>query len=161
MSNPRAIKGPNTPTITATLEAYITSVFETYDDGVIKTPEDLKKAVEAVKPDDVGARWRASRSRFVSLRQEIRIFHCKRVLLEMKRRRTTKYAVAYDCTRKQPGCVLLQAAMGGTVPRSLFHDLFPAETWLVGLTDDMQLISTTEEQLRKVASITKTRREDR
>jgi hypothetical protein len=40
-----------------------------------------------------------------------------------------KYLIAYDVETKRPGCVLLQAALGGTVPQSRFIELFPAECW--------------------------------
>ncbi len=45
--------------------------------------------------------------------------------------------IVYDCTQKQPGCVLLQATMGGTVPD--FDMLFPSETWLLAPTPDLNL----------------------
>jgi hypothetical protein len=45
--------------------------------------------------------------------------------------------IVFSPSKGRPGCVLLQAAMGGDVPSAVFHELFPAETWLVALTDDM------------------------
>ena len=39
------------------------------------------------------------------------------------------YRIVFDVVAKKPGCVLLQAAFGGTVPNSLFYKLFPCETW--------------------------------
>ena len=45
--------------------------------------------------------------------------------------------IVFSPSRRRPGCVLLQAAMGGDVDSATFHKLFPAETWLVAPTDDM------------------------
>jgi hypothetical protein len=67
------------------------------------------------------------------------------------------YALVYDVELKQPGCVLLQAALGGTVPSDLFSELFPAETWLLAPTDKMTVYRTTREQLFIVASKTNKR----
>lgn len=54
------------------------------------------------------------------------------------------YAIAYDCDLRQPGCVLIQAALGGNVPN--FLDLFP-DRWLVHMTTGMKLYQITEAQL--------------
>ena len=64
------------------------------------------------------------------------------------------YTLVYDVKLRRPGCVLLQVAMGGTVPSLLFQELFPTESWLLGPTDDMQAYSTTEEQLYIVSAKT-------
>lgn len=64
------------------------------------------------------------------------------------------YALVYDVKLRRPGCVLLQAAMNGTVPSGLFQELFPSESWLLAPTDDMQTYNTTEEQLFIVAAKT-------
>ena len=61
-----------------------------------------------------------------------------------------KYRIVYDATRMQPGCVILQAAMGGTVPN--FVELFP-DGWLIHPTDDMVLFEVDDEQLAKLAEI--------
>lgn len=53
--------------------------------------------------------------------------------------------IVYDPVLKRPGCVLLQAAMGGTVPR--FTERFPSESWLVHATPDMKRLPVTEKQL--------------
>ena len=66
--------------------------------------------------------------------------------------------IVYDVKLRQPGCVLLQAIMGGTVPPSLFHELFSNETWLLGPTDDMKLYRVDEAQLRIIAAKTLQRR---
>ena len=42
------------------------------------------------------------------------------------------YAIAFSIRYKRPGCVLIQAAAGGTVPSKLFNDLFPSEVWIAG-----------------------------
>lgn len=61
------------------------------------------------------------------------------------------YSLVYDVTLRRPGCVLLQAAMGGTVPNETFEMLFPAETWLTAPTKDMKAYTTTPEQLEIVS----------
>jgi hypothetical protein len=53
--------------------------------------------------------------------------------------------IAYDPVRKRPGCILIQAAMGGTVPD--FSQRFPTESWLLAPTKDMKLLPVTQEQL--------------
>lgn len=68
------------------------------------------------------------------------------------------YALVYDAKLRQPGCVLLQAVMGGTVHGDLFHRLFPNETWLLAPTDDMKLYRVTEAELKIVAKKTNARR---
>lgn len=42
------------------------------------------------------------------------------------------YSIAFSIKYKRPGCILLQAALGSTVPNKLFYDLFPAEVWIAG-----------------------------
>jgi hypothetical protein len=63
--------------------------------------------------------------------------------------------IVYDVTLMQPGCVLLQAALGGTVPRERFAQLFDTSSWLVAPTPDLQLYPVTEEQLEKLSTMTK------
>ena len=65
------------------------------------------------------------------------------------------YRIVYDCKLKKPGCILLQAAMGGTVPNGLFYKYFPSETWLVDLTEGMKIHTITDELLPKLSAITK------
>lgn len=55
--------------------------------------------------------------------------------------------IAYDLKKMRPGCVLIQAQMGGTVPNNEFEMFFPVETWALVLTDDMKLYEITEKQL--------------
>jgi len=64
------------------------------------------------------------------------------------------YVLVYSLEDKRPGCVLLQAALGGTVPADLFYELFPSETWLVGSSGRMQRFTSTLEDLKKVSAIT-------
>lgn len=65
--------------------------------------------------------------------------------LELFLNMANKYKIAFDCVRKRPGCVNLQACMGGNVPK--FSGLFPAETWLVTHTQDMKVYPVEEWQL--------------
>jgi hypothetical protein len=44
--------------------------------------------------------------------------------------------LAYDLKLLRPGCVLLQAAMGGSV---MLANRFPAESWLLTPTEDMKV----------------------
>jgi hypothetical protein len=64
------------------------------------------------------------------------------------------YSLVYDVDLLRPGCVLLQVALGGTVPNEIFLALFPPETWLVGRTPGMKTYPTTPEQLDIVATKT-------
>ena len=55
--------------------------------------------------------------------------------------------IAYDCELMRPGCVLLQAALGGDVAAA---NLFPAETWLLAPTEGLKLYPVTRKQLREL-----------
>ncbi len=66
------------------------------------------------------------------------------------------FRIAYDIKRMRPGCVLLQAALGGTVPRDLFNDLFPNEVWETG-AGDMHVYTATRDQLEVLARKSKPR----
>jgi hypothetical protein len=63
------------------------------------------------------------------------------------------FRILYDATLRRPGCVLLQAVAGCAVPN--FQSLFPSETWLVELTDDMKVYRATREELRRLSEITR------
>lgn len=64
----------------------------------------------------------------------------------------TIYTIVFSVSRRRPGCVLAQAAFGGTVPSELFYDLFPAETWLVeGIGEDMRGYPATRDQLEQLS----------
>lgn len=65
--------------------------------------------------------------------------------------------IVYDAALKRPGCVLLQAAMGGDVPN--FTKLFAAETWLTAPTPGMRAYPVTAEQLSQLVRITEGSRE--
>lgn len=45
--------------------------------------------------------------------------------------------IVFSPSKRRPGCVLLQATLGGTISSEEFHRLFPASTWLVAPTEDM------------------------
>lgn len=64
--------------------------------------------------------------------------------------------IVYDCTLKRPGCALLQA-FGGTVPSDRFAMLFDNKDWLFAPTPDMKTYQVTEDQLERVAKITRER----
>lgn len=59
--------------------------------------------------------------------------------------------IAFDTKLRRPGCVLVQAALGASVPGTLFQLHFPHETWLTSPTDDMRVYPVTEEQLGKLS----------
>lgn len=61
--------------------------------------------------------------------------------------------VVFSVEKRRPGCVLLQAVMGGTVPSMQFQTLFPNETWLLSPTDDMKAYSVTENQLEQLSAM--------
>lgn len=46
-----------------------------------------------------------------------------------------EYRIAYDVDRCKVGCVLIQVALGGDVPRDLFFNYFGAESWTVNARD--------------------------
>lgn len=62
-----------------------------------------------------------------------------------------KLVIAYDMKLKRPGCVLLQAVMGGTKGVA---DSFPAELWLTALTPDLKLYTLTRGQLKDAVDVT-------
>ncbi len=65
----------------------------------------------------------------------------------------TTYSIAYDCDLRRPGCVLLQAAMGGTVPTNLFGALFDAANWIIAPTPGLKLYPVSENQLRLLSEM--------
>jgi hypothetical protein len=58
--------------------------------------------------------------------------------------------IVYDVKLKRPGCVLLQAAMGGTVLD--FVQKFPNE-WLLAPTPDMKIYEVTDDQLNVLSAM--------
>ncbi len=63
------------------------------------------------------------------------------------------YRIAFSVKLRRPGCVLMQAVHGGTVPSKLFHELFPSETWIVGGegADDVAVYEATRADLEKLS----------
>ena len=61
--------------------------------------------------------------------------------------------IAYDCELKRPGCVILQAAMGGS---SEAAKMFPVESWLISPTDGLHVYPVTRGQLKALIEMTKT-----
>jgi hypothetical protein len=53
--------------------------------------------------------------------------------------------LVFDLTLCRPACVLLQAALGGSPGISL---MFPAETWLVGMTPNLKAYAISEPDLK-------------
>jgi hypothetical protein len=73
------------------------------------------------------------------------------------------YVLVYSIEDKRPGCVLMQAALGGTVPDGLFAQLFPSETWITGgdrglkpgAIGRLKKYVSTKAELERVAEITR------
>lgn len=63
--------------------------------------------------------------------------------------------IVFDPIYLRPGCVLLQAAMGGDIPTERFHSLFPVETWLTAKSYLMGLYEVTEEELTRLSRMAK------
>lgn len=61
--------------------------------------------------------------------------------------------IAYDCELRRPGCVILQAAMGGS---SEAAKMFPVESWLVAPTDGLNVYPVTRGQLKVLIEMTET-----
>lgn len=59
--------------------------------------------------------------------------------------------LAYDLKLNRPGCVLIQAAMGGTVDVSRHFD---SKDWLLYPTPDMKVYRITEAQLEEAKRAT-------
>lgn len=56
--------------------------------------------------------------------------------------------LVFDMKLRRPGCVILQAAMGGDTRAA---NRLPAESWLVAPTDDMRVYEITEAELDQLA----------
>ena len=61
------------------------------------------------------------------------------------------WTIAFDCELRRPGCVLIQASFGATVPMNRFHHAFPPETWLLAPTPGMKVYPVNESVLEKLA----------
>lgn len=68
------------------------------------------------------------------------------------------YSIAFDPEKKQPGCVLLQAAMGATIPNRVLTEYFNPGDWLTNPTGLVVLPIESEEQLKSLSWITKHRK---
>lgn len=58
----------------------------------------------------------------------------------------------YDTDLRRPACVLLQAAMGGTIGTE-FHAIFGSANWLLAPTPGMKKLQATKEQWLKVSQM--------
>lgn len=63
--------------------------------------------------------------------------------------------LAYDMKLKRPGCVLLQATLGGS---SQAAQIFNHHDWLLSPTPDLKLYSLPVNRLKEVVEITKANR---
>lgn len=71
-----------------------------------------------------------------------------------------EYRIAYDVDRRKVGCVLIQAVLGGDVPRDLFFDYFgTGEAWTVN-ANGCQVYPIRKSQLPLLAARTSFDRED-
>jgi len=70
----------------------------------------------------------------------------------------TEYWIAYDVERRKVGCVLIQAALGGDVPRDLFLDYFGVDSWTVSACD-CQVLPIRRSQLAILVARTNFERE--
>jgi hypothetical protein len=59
--------------------------------------------------------------------------------------------IAYDCTLKQPGCVLLQAALGG---EPALASRFDPKYWLLAPTPDLKVYEVDERRMEQLLAIT-------
>lgn len=58
--------------------------------------------------------------------------------------------IAFSVEKRRPGCVNLQAVLGGTVPN--FIELFDNDTWLLD-PDGVKVYEVTAEQLLKLVQM--------
>jgi hypothetical protein len=45
-----------------------------------------------------------------------------------------EYRIAYDVSQRKVGCILIQASLGGNVPRDLFFRYFNVDAWTVAVS---------------------------
>lgn len=62
--------------------------------------------------------------------------------------------IAYDCTLRRPGCVILQAVMGCDAAGRELSMRFDSKLWLVAPTPDLKLYDCTPEQGEQLLAIT-------
>lgn len=61
--------------------------------------------------------------------------------------------IAYDLGQRRPGCVIVQAALGGSP--GLVGRYFPSETWLLSPTNEMRVYPIEDEaRLEQVLEVT-------
>ncbi len=61
-----------------------------------------------------------------------------------------KIKIAFDCKLRKPGCVIVQAFMGGDNHRT--GQLFDATSWLLAPTDDMHVYELPLSEWKRVAA---------
>lgn len=64
----------------------------------------------------------------------------------------SKHRIIYDLVLKRPECVLLQAAMGGSVHVA---NLFPNDVWLLAPTPNMRGYEVTDRELAILVDVAK------
>jgi len=64
-----------------------------------------------------------------------------------------EYRIAYDVGRLKVGCILIQASLGGDVPRDLFFRYFNSDTWTAD--GDCLLYPIRQSQLLALAARTR------
>jgi len=62
------------------------------------------------------------------------------------------FTIAFDLKKMRVGCVLIQTALGATIPRALFHKYFPVEMWDVA-SSGMRVFKTKRDELPKLAEM--------
>ena len=62
------------------------------------------------------------------------------------------FTLAFNIERMQPGCILLQAALGATIPEGLFYAHFDPEDWITDKIEGLKLYNTTRAELVQVAN---------
>lgn len=63
--------------------------------------------------------------------------------------------IVFDPKLRRPGCVILQAALGGTVPTEKLHQLFSPDSWILHPTPGLGCFDVTDEQLEQLSTMTK------
>lgn len=66
------------------------------------------------------------------------------------------YTLVVDVATKRPGCVLLQAGMGGD--NHLVSELFDTDDWVLAPTEKMAMVTGTRQQWERHAELLRLRR---
>lgn len=61
--------------------------------------------------------------------------------------------IAFDLELMRPGCILLQAVMGATIPAELLEMLDMTDIWLLTPTKNMRVYETSLEELTRIAKL--------